>query len=333
MIVMYYRFYRGENIQELLADVPATMDLLRRSENPVAQTLLRVFEQNLRALSGQTGEPDQPGRRRLRRGGVRAGAKAIRVLHVYYHVLKQPTVFLAGDFQRSLELAEAALPLMPGMYFVTEHALYRTLARTALLAGGRGRRPRRRARDAAEGRGDVPHLGGGVPVEPRASACPRRGGDRRAGRGARPRDRSLRSGDQARARERLHPARGARPASSPRSSTYASSGPRSPAVTCKRPGTRTASGARSAKVKQLGERHADLLGSGVATGSPQRAGDGARRRRVIDQHDGLVARAGSGHRRARDPGPGGRARARQPAGTADARAWWRTQAPRRASWC
>jgi len=66
------------------------------------------------------------------------GAKAIRVLHVYYHVLKQPTVFLAGEFRRSLELAETALPLMPGMYFVTEHALYRTLARTALLAEDAG---------------------------------------------------------------------------------------------------------------------------------------------------------------------------------------------------
>ena len=98
MILMYYRFYRGENIQELLADVPQTMDLLRRAENPAAQTILRVFERNLRALSGQTGEPDQPRWRRLRRGRVRRKApRPSASLHVYYHVLKQPTVFLAGE--------------------------------------------------------------------------------------------------------------------------------------------------------------------------------------------------------------------------------------------
>jgi predicted ATPase/serine phosphatase RsbU (regulator of sigma subunit) len=134
MIVMYYRFYRGENIQELLADVPGTMDVLRRSGIMVAQTILRVFEQNLRALSGQTSSPTSFDGDGFDEAAFVQGAKAIRVLHVYYHVLKQPTVFLAGEVQRSLELAETALPLMPGMYFVTEHALYRTLARTALLA-------------------------------------------------------------------------------------------------------------------------------------------------------------------------------------------------------
>jgi predicted ATPase/serine phosphatase RsbU (regulator of sigma subunit) len=138
MIVMYYRFYRGENIQELLADVPATMDLLRRSENPAAQTILKVFEQNLRALSGQTGSPTSFDGDGFDEAKFVEGAKAIRVLHVYYHVLKQPTVFLAGELQRSLDLAETALPLMPGMYFVAEHALYRTLARTALLAEDAG---------------------------------------------------------------------------------------------------------------------------------------------------------------------------------------------------
>ena len=134
MIEMYYRFYRGENIQELLADVPQTMDLLRRSENPVAQTILRVFEQNLRALSGQTGSPVSLDGDGFDEAAFVEGAKGIRVLHVYYHVLKQPLVFLNGDFKRSLELAETALPLMPGMYFVSEHALYRWLARAALLA-------------------------------------------------------------------------------------------------------------------------------------------------------------------------------------------------------
>ena len=39
LVGMYYRFYRGENIEEVLADVPQTMELLRRAENPVAQTL------------------------------------------------------------------------------------------------------------------------------------------------------------------------------------------------------------------------------------------------------------------------------------------------------
>jgi len=138
MIAMYYRFYRGENIQDLLADTPQTMELLRRSENPAAQGLLRVFEQNLKALSGLTGSPTSMDGDGFDEAGFVESAKNIRVLHVYYHVLKQPLVFLAGEFKRSLELAETALPLMPGMYFVTEHALYRSLARAALLADETG---------------------------------------------------------------------------------------------------------------------------------------------------------------------------------------------------
>lgn len=133
LITMYYRFYRGENIQELLADVPQTMDLLRRAENPAAQGLLGVFAQNLKALSGLTASPTSMDGDGFDEAAFVESAKAIRVLHVYYHVLKQPLVFHAGEAKRSLELAEAALPLMPGMYFVAEHALFRSLARAALL--------------------------------------------------------------------------------------------------------------------------------------------------------------------------------------------------------
>jgi predicted ATPase/serine phosphatase RsbU (regulator of sigma subunit) len=138
MITMYYRFYRGENLQELLTEGPATMELLRRTENPVAQTLLRVYQQNLKAMLGMTADPASMDGDGFDEAAFVQGAKAIRVLHVYYHVLKQPLVYFAGDFKRSLELAEAALPLMPGMYFVTEHALYRSLARAALLADEAG---------------------------------------------------------------------------------------------------------------------------------------------------------------------------------------------------
>jgi len=133
LITMYYRFYRGENIQDLLADIPQTMDLLRRSENPAAQGLLRVFTQNLKALSGLTASPTSMDGDGFDEAAFVESAKAIRVLHVYYHVLKQPLMFHAGEVKRSLELAEAALPLMPGMYFVAEHALFRSLARAALL--------------------------------------------------------------------------------------------------------------------------------------------------------------------------------------------------------
>jgi predicted ATPase/serine phosphatase RsbU (regulator of sigma subunit) len=140
LIRLYYRFYRGENIQEILADIPSAMELLRRSENPVAQTLLKVFEQNLKALGGSTADPTSLDGDGFDEAAFVATAKNIRVFHVYYHVLKQPLVFHAGDFKRSLELAEAALPLMPGMFFLTEHALYRSLARAAIAADEDGDR-------------------------------------------------------------------------------------------------------------------------------------------------------------------------------------------------
>jgi predicted ATPase/serine phosphatase RsbU (regulator of sigma subunit) len=138
LIRIYYRFYSGENIQELLDDVPPAMALLRRSENPAAQTLLRVLEQGLRALAGLGGSPTSFDGEGFDEAAFVEGAKNIRVLWVYYHVLKIPVVFHAGDYGRTLALAEAALPLMPGMFFVTEHALYRSLARAALAADETG---------------------------------------------------------------------------------------------------------------------------------------------------------------------------------------------------
>jgi len=134
LIGMYYRLYGGESIPDILADVPQSMDLLRRSENPAAQTLLKILERSLMALRGATASPDSLDGDGFDEAAFVEGAKKIRVLWVYYHVLKLPLVFHAGDFKRALEVAEAALPLMPGMFFVTEHALYRSLARAALAA-------------------------------------------------------------------------------------------------------------------------------------------------------------------------------------------------------
>ena len=134
LIGMYYRLYRGESIPEILADMPQSMDLLRRAENPAAQMLLRVLEQSLKALSGGTASPTSLDGDGFDEAGYLEAAKKIRVLWVYYHVIKLPLVFHAGEYQRALDLAEAALPLMPGMFFVTEHALYRSLARAALAA-------------------------------------------------------------------------------------------------------------------------------------------------------------------------------------------------------
>jgi predicted ATPase len=144
LIGMYYRLYRGEPIPEILADMPKSMDLLRRSENPAAQTLLKVLDQTLKAFSGMTADPTSLDGEGFQEAGFLEAAKKIRVLWVYYHVLKLPLVFHAGDYRRALELAEAALPLMPGMFFITEHALYRSLARAALAAEATGE-----ARDAA----------------------------------------------------------------------------------------------------------------------------------------------------------------------------------------
>jgi predicted ATPase/serine phosphatase RsbU (regulator of sigma subunit) len=134
LIGMYYRLYGGESIPEILAELPQSMELLRRSENPAAQTLLKVLERSLKAISGATAGPTSLDGDGFDEAAFLEAAKKIRVLWVYYHVIKLPLVFHAGDFRRALELAEAALPLMPGMFFVTEHALYRSLARAALAA-------------------------------------------------------------------------------------------------------------------------------------------------------------------------------------------------------
>ena len=109
---------------------------LRRTS--LLRALLQVFWQTLRALSGMTGSPTSLDGDGFDEAAFVENAKGIRVLHVYYHILKQPLVFHAGELERSLELAESALPLMPGMFFITEHALYRSLAQAALLADDAG---------------------------------------------------------------------------------------------------------------------------------------------------------------------------------------------------
>src|SRR6185437_16180044 len=96
--------------------------------------LLKVVAQSLKALSGSTASPTSLDGDGFDEAAFLETAKKIRILWVYYHVLKLQLVFHAGEFKRALELAEAAVPLVPGMFFITEHALYRSLARAALAA-------------------------------------------------------------------------------------------------------------------------------------------------------------------------------------------------------
>jgi predicted ATPase/serine phosphatase RsbU (regulator of sigma subunit) len=134
VVGMVYRYYRGESLQELLDDVPRSMDLLRKSENVAAQLILQVFTRTLRALTGQTQHPVDLDGDGFDEAAFRASIKPIPILNIYYNVLKLPLAFHAGDMKRTLELAQAAMPITPGMFFITEHALYRTLAQSALLA-------------------------------------------------------------------------------------------------------------------------------------------------------------------------------------------------------
>ncbi len=134
LVGMIYRYYRGDGIEELLQDLPRSVDLLRKAGNMPAQKLLDLFGQTLRALAGQTSSPSSLDGNGFDEAAFVEATKAIRIHHVYYHVLKQPLAFHAGETARSLELAEAAVPLTPGMFFITEHGLYRALAQAAMLA-------------------------------------------------------------------------------------------------------------------------------------------------------------------------------------------------------
>jgi predicted ATPase/serine phosphatase RsbU (regulator of sigma subunit) len=129
-----YRYYRGENIQEVLDSAPRSMDLLRKAEYGPGQKLFQMFAQTLKALAGETVGPSSLDDDGFDESAYLTSTKAIPILHVYYNVLKQPLAFLAGDPKGSLALATAALPVTPGMYFGTEHGLYRALAQAALLA-------------------------------------------------------------------------------------------------------------------------------------------------------------------------------------------------------
>ena len=241
--------------------------------------------------------------------------KEIRIIQVYFHVLKLGLVFHSGDHQRTLEVAEAALPLTPGMYFITEHALDRSLARASLLAGA----PPGEARDAelAKLRAEAESFRLWAEASPAnhahrqaliAAELAGLDGDQNR------RPQSLRPGDPAGPRERLRSARG--PGQRPR-------GPVSPPPPARagRPWLRPGGLVRLPAVG----RQAQAAGAHrAARGAGQRGSRRRRRDRAYgdrDRHDQhlLVARAGPGHGRARHPGAGRRAGARRLAGAADAR--------------
>jgi predicted ATPase/serine phosphatase RsbU (regulator of sigma subunit) len=134
LIHFYYRYFQGESVTQLLADLPKTFELLNKAEAKAALTLLKILEQTLKAHAGLTKDPGSLDDAGFDEAAFVEANKPIRAVQVYYHVLKLGVVFHHGDHARALEVAEAALPLVPGMFFITEHALDRTLSRTALLA-------------------------------------------------------------------------------------------------------------------------------------------------------------------------------------------------------
>jgi predicted ATPase/serine phosphatase RsbU (regulator of sigma subunit) len=134
VVKMYYRYYQGQNIQQLLADIPKTNEIVTKVEVKAATALLNILERTLKALSGQTADPASMDGDGFDEAAFVAATKGVRIIQVYFHVLKLGLVFHGSQHQRALEVAEAALPLTPGMFFITEHALDRSLARAALLA-------------------------------------------------------------------------------------------------------------------------------------------------------------------------------------------------------
>ena len=144
VVQMYYRYYQGENVQQLLADIPRTNEIVTKVEVKGASALLKILERTLKALAGLTADPASMDGDAFDEAAFVAATSGIRIIQVYFNVLKLGLVFHSGDHQRTLEVAEAALPLTPGMYFITEHALARSLARASLLAES----PPGEARDA-----------------------------------------------------------------------------------------------------------------------------------------------------------------------------------------
>jgi predicted ATPase/serine phosphatase RsbU (regulator of sigma subunit) len=129
-----YHYYRGENLQEILDGHPRSMDLLSKAEYAPGYKLFRMFGRTLKALIGQTAGPTILDGDGFDEAAFLQETKAIQILHIYYSVLKLPLMFLAGDMKGALALADAAMPVTPGMYFGTEHGMFRGLAQAALLA-------------------------------------------------------------------------------------------------------------------------------------------------------------------------------------------------------
>ena len=186
---MYYRFYRGENVQAAPGRRPQDRwrcDEGRRTR--ARRRCCRSWSRTSRRSAGLTAESGQHGRRRLRRGGVRGGHQGDpRHPGLLSTSSSWGSSSTAGDYQRTLEVAEAALPLTPG------HVLHHR-ARALPLAGagraaGRRRRPARRETPGSRSCGPEEETfrkwAEASPVEPRSPAGAGRGRDRRRWTGTR----------------------------------------------------------------------------------------------------------------------------------------------------
>jgi predicted ATPase/serine phosphatase RsbU (regulator of sigma subunit) len=138
VISMYCRFYRGENLESLLDDMPRSRDLLRRSEVMPAVALLDVLERAVKALAGLTENPGSLDGEGFSEAAFAEKASAIPIHRIYFNVIRQQVAFYAGEMERSLVFYEGATPITPGMFFGTEHVLYRALARVGQLADAAG---------------------------------------------------------------------------------------------------------------------------------------------------------------------------------------------------
>ena len=138
---MLYRFYRGENLDELGEQALAVATMLARNEGAVNALYAALV---LRAIGDARGSSAD--RQRFERGSW-ADAELLQQIGANqtargtYHALRAAGAFLAGDYRRSLAEASQAAPLLP--YFASqlaavEHVFYRALAAAGVLRAADG---------------------------------------------------------------------------------------------------------------------------------------------------------------------------------------------------
>ena len=128
------RFYQGDRLEDILLSVPPVDDLIRQSNTTTMKDLLDLQVQTIKCLQGLTRSGASLDSDGFEEAAVEQRWPGNLSTQKNHQLHKGVVRFLSGDFAGATSILDAADPYYPSLVQTFDHAFFRGLARTALLA-------------------------------------------------------------------------------------------------------------------------------------------------------------------------------------------------------